>query len=114
MFTGDTLLIGSCGRTDFQAGDPGRLFDSITQRLFTLPDETIVFPGHDCSGRQQSTIGEEKRNNPRLNTHITRAQFIAHMSALQLDMPARMHEALPSNLRCGVQPAWSGHGTHAV
>jgi len=107
VFTGDTLLIGSCGRTDYQSGDAGRLYDSITQRLFTLPDDTLVFPGHDFQGRRSSTIGEEKRHNPRLHTGITRDEFIRIMGALRLGMPEGMHEALPSNLRCGTQPTWA-------
>ncbi len=103
VFTGDTLLIGGCGRTDFQLGDAGQLFDSITQRLFTLPDSTIVFPGHDYNGHHQSTIGEEKLHNPSVHTGITRDQFIHLMQAQPHEMPARMREALPSNLRCGTQ-----------
>ena len=63
VFTGDTLLIQGCGRTDFQSGDAGQLYDSITQKLFTLPDTTIVWPGHGYGGLQ-STIGREERTNP--------------------------------------------------
>ena len=108
VFTGDTLLIGSCGRTDYQSGDSGRLYASITQRLFTLPDDTLVFPGHDYQGRQRSTIGEQKRHNPRLRTGITREQFIHIMGTQRLGMPERMRESLPSNLRCGTASSWSG------
>jgi sulfur dioxygenase len=101
VFTGDTLLIGSCGRTDYQSGDAGTLFDSISQRLFSLPDETIVYPGHCTSGRTSSTIGDEKRFNGRIATGRTRAEFITILNSLNLDPPEHIHEALPSNLRCG-------------
>jgi glyoxylase-like metal-dependent hydrolase (beta-lactamase superfamily II) len=101
VFSGDTLLIRGCGRTDFQSGDPGILYDSITRRLFTLPDDTIVYPGHDYSGRSYTTIGEEKAHNPRAGNGKSRDDFIAIMNGLRLDPPQHMHEALPSNLRCG-------------
>jgi glyoxylase-like metal-dependent hydrolase (beta-lactamase superfamily II) len=101
VFTGDALLIRGCGRTDFQSGDAGTLFDSITQRLFTLPDTTIVYPGHDYQGRASSTIAEEKLHNPRLGGGKTREEFISIMDSLELAPPVRIREALPSNLRCG-------------
>jgi sulfur dioxygenase len=100
VFTGDTLLVRGCGRTDFQNGDPGTLYDSITNVLFALPDETIVWPGHDYRGHTQSTIGEEKRHNPRIAEH-SREEFIAIMRALNLPPPARMAEAVPANRACG-------------
>ena len=103
VFTGDALLIHGCGRTDFQSGDAGALFDSVTQRLFTLPDSTIVYPGHDYQGQASSTITEERQHNPRLGTGKTREEFITIMNELDMDPPDRMHEALPSNLRCGNQ-----------
>ena len=111
VFTGDALLIRGCGRTDFQSGDAGALFDSITQQLFTLPDSTIVYPGHDYQGRASSTIAEEKQHNPRLGTGITRKEFIAIMNQLKLDPPVRMHEALPSNLRCGNEDSNTGQSS---
>ena len=101
VFTGDTLLIGDCGRTDFQSGNAGSLYDSITQQLFTLADETRVYPGHDFNGRSFSTIADERLHNPRAGNGITRDQFISTMNNLQLAPPPRIHEALPSNLRCG-------------
>lgn len=101
VLTGDTLLIRGCGRTDFQSGDAGTLFDSITQQLFTLPDSTIVYPGHDYQGRTSSTIAEEKQYNPRLGNGLSRDSFISIMNKLKLDPPSRIREALPSNLRCG-------------
>ena len=100
LLTGDTLLIGGCGRTDFQHGDPGTLYDSITQRLFGLANDILVFPGHDYAGRHVSTIGEEKESNPRL-VGKTRDQFIEMMRKLDLPEPKKMAEAVPANLRGG-------------
>jgi glyoxylase-like metal-dependent hydrolase (beta-lactamase superfamily II) len=100
VLTGDALLIGTCGRTDFQGGDPGQLFDSVHAHLFTLPDETWIFPAHDYRGRTSSTIGVEKRENARLAGR-DREAFIALMNGLGLPRPIRMDEALPANLRCG-------------
>jgi sulfur dioxygenase len=75
VFCGDTLLIGDCGATDTGDSDPGMLFDSLTRRLLTLPDETLVYPAHDFSGRRVSCIGEAREKNPKL-TGITRDEFI--------------------------------------
>jgi len=102
VFTGDALLIRGCGRTDFQQGDAGRLYDSITGKLFTLPDETLVYPGHDYRGLTVSTIGEEKRFNPRLGNGRDKASFVALMEALDLDPPRYIDVAVPGNLRCGM------------
>lgn len=100
VFTGDTLLIRGCGRSDFQNGDPGQLYDSITRTLFALPDETLVYPGHDYKGRSVSTIGEERRLNPRI-AGKTRDEFIAIMTSLDLPPPARLAESVPANRACG-------------
>lgn len=100
LFTGDALLIRGCGRTDFQSGDAGVLFDSVTQRLFTLPYETLVYPAHDYRGHTVSTIGEEKRYNPRFAGR-DRAQFIEFMTDLNLPNPKKMMEAVPANEHCG-------------
>lgn len=100
LLTGDTLLIGGCGRTDFQRGDSGVLYDSITRRLFTLPGDTLVYPGHDYKGRRVSTIAEEKSTNPRL-AGKTRDQFIEIMKNLDLPMPGKIGEAVLANLRGG-------------
>lgn len=100
LLTGDTLLIGGCGRTDFQQGDAGTLYESITRRLFTLPDDTLVYPGHDYTGRRVSTIAEERATNPRL-AGVTRERFIEIMNNLNLPTPARMAESVPANLRGG-------------
>lgn len=100
LLTGDALFIRGCGRTDFQSGDAGSLYDSVTQRLFTLPDETLVYPGHDYRGHTVSTIGEEKELNPRL-AHRTRDEFIELMNNLNLPLPKKIMEAVGANQRCG-------------
>ncbi|MFT5219396.1 MAG: sulfur dioxygenase [Planctomycetota bacterium] len=102
VFTGDTLLIRGCGRTDFQDGDPGHLYDSISQKLFVLSGDTIVFPAHDYNGRTSSTIGEEKKWNPRLGDGQDRQTFIDLMNNLNLDMPKRINEAVPANMSVGI------------
>ncbi len=96
VLTGDTLLIGGCGRADFQSGDVQALYHSITQKLFTLPEDTLVFPGHDYKGRRVSTIGEEKQTNPRL-AGKSEAEFIAIMGKLNLPKPSRLDENVPAN-----------------
>lgn len=100
LLTGDVLLIRGCGRTDFQSGDAGMMYDAITQRLFTLPDETFVYPGHDYRGNTVSTIGEEKQWNLRLLGR-NRSEFIELMANLNLPNPQKMMEAVPANQRCG-------------
>ncbi|MGH7829781.1 MAG: rhodanese-like domain-containing protein, partial [Candidatus Binatia bacterium] len=92
----DTLLIRGTGRSDFAGGDPGEEFDSITQKLFCLPDETLVFPAHDYRGNTHSTIGEEKRCNPRLLGR-TREEFIEVMNHLGLPLPDKIQEVLQPN-----------------
>jgi sulfur dioxygenase len=101
VFTGDTLLIGGCGRTDFQDGDAGMLYESITQKLFTLSDETIVCPAHDYHGRTTSTIGEERRSNPRL-AGKSRAEFIRIMGELLLPKPKMIDATVAANRRLGL------------
>ena len=100
VFTGDALLIRGTGRTDFQSGSAAELYDSITEKLFALPDETYVYPGHDYRGRSVSTIGEEKRFNPRL-AGKTKDEFIGIMRDLNLAPPKKIVEAVPANLVCG-------------
>lgn len=101
VFTGDALLIDGCGRTDFQSGSADDLYTSIHERLFTLPAETTVWPGHDYKGRTHSTIGFERANNSRL-ARTTRTEFIALMDALHLPKPRRIDEAVPANLWLGI------------
>jgi glyoxylase-like metal-dependent hydrolase (beta-lactamase superfamily II) len=100
VLTGDALFIRGCGRTDFQSGDAGTLFDSVTQKLFTLPDETLVYPGHDYRGHTVSTIGEEKHWNPRF-AGKNRQNFIEFMNSLDLPKPQKIMEAVPANEHCG-------------
>lgn len=102
VFTGDTLLINGCGRTDFQSGSAEALFRSITQVLFSLPDDTIVWPGHDYQGRTCSSIGQEKAANTRV-AGKTQAEFVALMNALELPRPRRIDEAVPANLTSGLR-----------
>ena len=105
LFTGDTLLIGGCGRTDFQNGSAEDLWNSITEKLFRFDDQILVYPGHDYRGRRVSSIGEEKRFNARL-AGKTRDEFLSIMKNLNLPLPSRIHEAVPSNLEAGAdQPA---------
>ena len=100
VFTGDALLIRGCGRTDFQNGNALELYQSITTKLFALPDDTAVYPGHDYRGQTVSTIGEERQCNPRL-AGKSQAEFVAIMGALDLPPPKHLHEAVPMNRVCG-------------
>ena len=102
LFSGDTLLIRGTGRTDFQNGDPSQLYASLHQRLLLLPDDTRVYPAHDYKGWTVSTIGEEKRANPRLEP-ATEAAFIELMNNLNLPNPKMMDVAVPANRACGMQ-----------
>ncbi len=101
VLTGDTLLIHGTGRADFAGGDPGAQWDAITTRLFTLPDETLVFPAHDYRGHTHSTIGEEKRTNPRLAGR-SRESYVALMNGLGLPLPEKIQEALQAN-QCAIE-----------
>lgn len=102
VFTGDALLIGGCGRTDFQGGDAGTLYDSITEKLFVLPEETLIYPGHDYKGRRVSCIAEEKHLNPRL-AGKSREEFIEIMHNLDLPKPKLIDVAVPANRLCGTE-----------
>lgn len=94
-FTGDTLLIRGCGRTDFQAGDAGQLYDSVHTHIFSLPDDALLFPAHDYKGRTVTTVGEEKALNPRLTK--PKEEFMKIMDELGLAYPAKIDIALPAN-----------------
>lgn len=100
VFTGDALLINGCGRTDFQAGDAATLYDSITQKILSLPDETLIYPGHDYNGRFVSSVAQEKKINPRL-AGKSKDEFIDIMDNLNLPNPKQMDVAVPANLQCG-------------
>ena len=101
VFTGDTLMIRGCGRSDFQQGSAQRLYSSITQRLFSLPDSCMVFPAHDYQGRTVSSIGEEKRFNARVGAGANETDFVEYMHAMRLPHPKLIDEAVPANLRSG-------------
>ena len=101
LFTGDSLMIRSAGRTDFQQGSSERLFESVTAKLFSYPEDTKVYPAHDYKGQTMSTIGLEKRFNARLGGGKTKADFVKIMSELKLANPKKIHEAVPANLTCG-------------
>jgi glyoxylase-like metal-dependent hydrolase (beta-lactamase superfamily II) len=104
VFTGDVLLIDGCGRTDFQNGDAGALYRSVHDKLFTLADECLVYPGHDYQGRRVSSVAQEKLRNPRLGGGRTLDEFLQIMAALELPYPKFIDHAVPGNRRCGVCP----------
>ncbi len=101
VFTGDCLLIRGCGRTDFQQGSTASLYRSVHMQLFTLPADCLVYPGHDYNGMGVSSIGEERRFNPRLGGDVAEADFAGFMQHLGLPHPKKMDLAVPANLRCG-------------
>jgi len=101
VFTGDTLLIRGTGRTDFQNGSARAQYDSLFGKLLKLPEETLVFPAHDYKGDTVSTIGEEKRYNPRLQVKSV-DEYVDLMSKLNLPNPKMMDVAVPANMRQGL------------
>lgn len=101
IFTGDSLMIRGTGRTDFQQGSSEALFDSIHQKIYTLSDETLIYPGHDYKGMLSSTVALEKKFNPRISIEKSKEEFIKIMSELKLADPKKIHEAIPANLACG-------------
>jgi glyoxylase-like metal-dependent hydrolase (beta-lactamase superfamily II) len=105
VFTGDALLIEGCGRTDFQNGDTDTLYRSVTEKLFNLPDDYLVYPGHDYQQRRVSTIAQEKDRNPRLGNRKTLEEFREIMSNLKLAYPKFIDYAVPGNRQCGVCPS---------
>ncbi len=107
-FTGDALLIRGCGRTDFQQGDSAVLYRSVHEQIFTLPEATLLYPGHDYKGRTVTSVAEEVRLNPRLGKGNTLEQFIHIMSELSLPQPRKIGEAVPRNLQCGRPAAAPG------
>lgn len=100
VLTGDTLLIRGTGRTDFQNGDPQAQYESLFNKLLKLPDETLVYPAHDYSGMTVSTIGEERRHNPRLQV-ASKEEYVELMDGLKLSKPRMMEIAVPANRTCG-------------
>jgi sulfur dioxygenase len=115
-FTGDCLLIRGCGRTDFQQGDPHKLFRSVHEQILSLPDGCLLYPGHDYRGLTVTSVGEERRFNPRLGGDSNEADFAGYMNHLGLPHPKLIDIAVPANLRCGqpddgsppaADPAWA-------
>jgi len=115
-FTGDCLLIRGSGRTDFQQGDARMLYRSVRARLFSLPDQCLLYPAHDYRGLTVTSVAEEKRFNPRLGGEIGEADFAGFMRNMALPHPKLIDQAVPANLRCGrpdnegailADPAWA-------
>jgi len=105
LFTGDALLIEACGRTDFQSGNAGDLYNSIHNKFFSLPDETLVYPGHDYEERFVSSIAQEKARNPRLGKGRSKEDFVELMNGLDLPYPRKIDFAVPGNEACGECPS---------
>lgn len=104
VFTGDALLIDGCGRTDFQNGDADALYKSVTEKLFTLPEDYLIYPGHDYQERRVSSVAQEKARNPRLGKQKTLEEFREIMANLNLAYPKFIDYAVPGNRACGVCP----------
>ena len=109
VFTGDALMIDGCGRTDFQNGDSATLYRSVHEKIFTLPGDTLVYPGHDYQHRRVSSVTQERERNPRLGGGKSLQEFVAIMEALDLPRPMKMDVAVPANRACGE----TGEGTAA-
>ncbi|MEL6184132.1 MAG: MBL fold metallo-hydrolase [Myxococcota bacterium] len=108
VFTGDALLIRGCGRTDFQGGDPQVLYRAVHRQILSLPESFEIYPGHDYKGRTVSTVGEEKRHNPRLGEGRSEAEFVEIMNQLDLPRPKLIDIAVPANQRCGFETLGRG------
>jgi len=115
-FTGDCLLIRGCGRTDFQHGDPGTMYRSVRQQIFSLPEECLLYPAHDYRGLTVTSVAEERRFNPRLGGAASVEDFSGYMANLKLAHPKQMDVAVPANMKCGrpanavapgVDPGWA-------
>lgn len=104
IFTGDALLIDGCGRTDFQNGDAATLYKSVTEKIFTLPGDGLIFPAHDYNHRYVTTVAQERDRNPRL-AGKTAEEFVAIMDTLDLPYPAKINVAVPANILCGNCPS---------
>jgi sulfur dioxygenase len=115
-FTGDCLLIRGTGRTDFQNGDPHAMFKAIHQQIFSLPESCLLYPAHDYRGLTVTSVGEERRFNPRLGGELCEEDFTGYMTNLNLPHPRQIDVAVPANLKCGVaaeaplqvaEPGWA-------
>lgn len=107
-FTGDALLIRGAGRTDFQMGSAQTLFKSVREQIFSLPDDCLLYPGHDYHGRTSTCVREERNHNPRLGDGIREEDFVGYMQNLGLPHPKKMDEAVPANMVCGCPGESSG------
>ena len=103
-FTGDCLLIRGCGRTDFQQGSSAKMFASVHEKIFTLPEDCLLYPGHDYKGATVTTVHEEKEFNPRLGKDVNVNDFAVYMNNLGLAHPNKIDIAVPANLKCGEIP----------
>ena len=115
-FTGDSLLIRGCGRTDFQQGDAAELYRSVHLQIFSLPDDCLLYPGHDYRGLLVTSVAEEKAFNPRLGGDLSESDFAGYMANLGLDHPKKIDIAVPANMVCGkpeadlaplTEPSWA-------
>jgi len=104
VFTGDALLIDGCGRTDFQNGDAATLYRTVREKLFSLPEDTLVYPAHDYQNRHVSTIAQERARNPRMGGDKSLEEFLKIMRELTLPYPKFIDHAVPGNRQCGVCP----------
>jgi len=102
LFTGDVLFIRGTGRTDFQQGDSRKMYHSIHDKLFTYPEGTKIYPGHDYKGMSYSTVGDEKKFNPRVGGGKSEDEFVKIMNELNLANPKKIDIAVPANLKCGL------------
>ena len=102
VFTGDALLVRDCGRTDFQLGNSNTLYNSINEKIFSLDENTIIYPGHDYNGFTASTVKEEKLYNHRLGNGKTEEEFVEIMANLDLALPKKIKESVPGNTNCGL------------
>jgi len=101
IFTGDTLFIEGTGRTDFQGGSSEKTFDSIRNKIFSYPNDTVVYPAHNYKGLNQSTIAHEKKFNPNVGDSISKEEFIENEKKIQRPYPKKFDVAVPANMKCG-------------
>ena len=102
LFSGDALLINTCGRTDFQSGSSEELYNTIKKTFYSMPDETKIYPAHDYNKNNVSTSREQKKYNMLINENIKIKDFVNSMSNLKLDKPKKMDFAVPLNNKCGI------------
>ena len=103
LFTGDTLFIGGTGRTDFQGGSSENTYDSVTKKIFTYSDDTIIYPGHNYQGLTCSTVLEEKQTNPNVGINVSKEQFIKNEKNIKRPYPKKFDVAVPANMECGLK-----------